>query len=299
MRFSAIVPVLLGLAALVLSFLCLFAGSTPTFLEDYPLLTLNTSQIGQGALDSDLVTSNSQINDVLNLVPESVQDRAEDILNSVARRLGLRDYYSAHLMTYCEGFYEPGPLPNATVSLGDIDRNTTWCSNRTANFEFDPREALQRNLNESGNGNINVTDLNWPSQIDDGLRALHAVQRATFIIYCVAIGLIALATIAAIVSIVFSGRLSACGVLILSFLAFIAIGVASGMVTAIGVIGVRVINQYAEQVGLQAQRGNKFLALTWAATAAMFITVIWWTADCCIGRRNRGYKRAQTEKPPY
>ncbi|KAG8631235.1 hypothetical protein KVT40_000375 [Elsinoe batatas] len=299
MRFSAIVPVLLGLAALTLSFLCLFAGSTPTFMEDYPLITLNTSQIGQNALDSDLVTSNEQVNNILDLVPESIQDQAEDIINTVARRLGLRDYYSAHIMTYCEGFYEPTPTPNATVSLGDIDRNDTYCSNRTTNFQFDPREALQRNLNESGNSNINVSDLNWPSQIDDGLRALRAVQRATFIVYCVAIGLIALATIAAIVSIVFSGRLSACGVLILSFLAFLAIGVASGLVTAIGVVGVRIINRYAEQVGIQAQRGNKFLALTWAATAAMFITVIWWTADCCIGRRNRGYKRAQTEKPPY
>ncbi|PSK42199.1 SUR7 family protein pun1 [Elsinoe australis] len=299
MRFSAIVPILLGLAALVLSFLCLFAGSTPTFLEDYPIITLNTSQIGENALNSSLVNSNPDLAGILDVIPDSIQDRAEDLLNTVARRLGLRDYYSAHLMTYCEGFYEPGPVPNATLSLGDIDRNTTYCSNRTANNQFDPREALQRNLNESGNSNINISDLNWPDQIDQGLDALHAVQRAAFIIYCVSIGLIALATIVAIISIVFSGRLSAFGNMILAFLAFLAIGVASGLVTAIGVVGVRVINQYAEQVGIQAQRGNRFLALTWAATACMFICLLWWTGDCIVGRRNRGRKNAYAEKQPY
>ncbi|PNS18173.1 SUR7 family protein pun1 [Sphaceloma murrayae] len=299
MRFSAIVPILLGLAALTLSFLCLFAGSTPQFLESYSLITLNTSQIGQDALDSSLVNSNSDLANILDAIPESIQDRAEDLLNTVARRLGLRDYYSVHLMTYCEGFYEPGSVPNATLSASDIDRNTTYCSNRTAFFEWDPRDSLQRNLNESGNSNVNVSDLNWPSQIDDGIRALHTVQRATFVIYCVAIGLIALATIAAIISIVFSGRLSACGNILLSFLAFLAIGVASGLVTAIVIIGVRTLNRYAEQVGIQAQRGTGFLALTWSATAAMFICVVWWTADCCIGRRNRGYKPAHQEKPPY
>lgn len=40
MRFSAIVPVLLSAAALILTFLCIFAGSKPGFMEDYSIVTV-------------------------------------------------------------------------------------------------------------------------------------------------------------------------------------------------------------------------------------------------------------------
>lgn len=43
MRFSAILPVLLCAAALVLSFLCLFAGSSKGFMEDYALVTVSST----------------------------------------------------------------------------------------------------------------------------------------------------------------------------------------------------------------------------------------------------------------
>jgi hypothetical protein len=41
MRFSAIIPVLLSAAALVLTFLCLFAGSKQGFMEDYAVVTVS------------------------------------------------------------------------------------------------------------------------------------------------------------------------------------------------------------------------------------------------------------------
>lgn len=40
MRFSALVPFLLSLAALVLSFLCLFAGSKKSFLQGADIMTV-------------------------------------------------------------------------------------------------------------------------------------------------------------------------------------------------------------------------------------------------------------------
>lgn len=83
---------------------------------------------------------------------------------------------------YCEGYYEPTAIPNETVSRNEITRNFTYCSPRSANFQFDPREALQRDLNASGNGWLNVSDLNWPDDIDRGIDAIHIVQRVAFII---------------------------------------------------------------------------------------------------------------------
>lgn len=43
MRFSALIPVVLSAAALILTFLCLFAGSKKGFMEDYAIITVSRS----------------------------------------------------------------------------------------------------------------------------------------------------------------------------------------------------------------------------------------------------------------
>lgn len=40
MRLTAIVPCLCALAAMVLCFLCMFAGNKPGFMEDYHMATV-------------------------------------------------------------------------------------------------------------------------------------------------------------------------------------------------------------------------------------------------------------------
>lgn len=42
MRLSAFLPVVLSIAALILSFLCLFAGSKKGFMDDYAIVTVST-----------------------------------------------------------------------------------------------------------------------------------------------------------------------------------------------------------------------------------------------------------------
>lgn len=296
MRFSAIGPILLGLGALAMTLLCLFAGSTTSFLPEFSLITVNTSQIGQGILNSSYVDSHPELAAILDSIPPFLQDDAEDLLNEALQRLGIRDFYTANLMTYCEGYYEPKAVPNDTVSLGDITRNFTYCSPRSANFQFDPRDALQRDLNSSGNSWLNVSDLNWPDEIDRGIDAIHIVQRVAFIIYCVSIGVIGLATLGSIISFAFSGRISACANIVLALIAFLVVAVASALATAIAVIGARAVDQYAEQVGVTADPGRRFLGLTWGATAAMLVCVVWWSVDCCIGRRGRRKRFSRGEK---
>jgi hypothetical protein len=46
MRFSALLPIAFIATAFVLTFLCLFAGSSRGFMQDYAILTLNTSRLG-------------------------------------------------------------------------------------------------------------------------------------------------------------------------------------------------------------------------------------------------------------
>lgn len=241
---------------------------------------MNTSEIGQNSIDNS-----STIGHLISDIDGNLTATLDGAVADIARRIGVHDFYTANIMSYCEGYFTPTAVPNTTVTSKDIHKNFTSCSNMTAAYNFDPREIIQAELNKTGLSEINISDLDWPSDIDTGLRALHVAQKATFVLYCIGIGLIGVATIFAILSVFLSGRLSAFVNVLLAGLAFLAIGLASAIVTAVVVHGTHLINKYGKVVTISANVGGKFLALTWAATAAMVICSLWWCLDCLVGRR--------------
>jgi hypothetical protein len=178
-------------------------------------------------------------------------------------------------------------MPNATVSKKAIHKNVTSCSNRTAMYSFNPRQTLQMELDKSGHGNINLTDLHWPDQVDKGLKALRVASQAMFVLYCIAIAFAGIAAITALLSIFFTGRLSAFINVLVDLLAFLAIGIASAIATAIAVKAADVINKYGNDIGISAQKGGKFMTLTWVATGVMFLASLVWCFDCIAGRREK------------
>jgi hypothetical protein len=60
---------------------------------------VNTSQIGQGILNSSYVDSHPELAAILDSIPPFLQDNAEDLLNVALQRLGIHDFYTANLMT--------------------------------------------------------------------------------------------------------------------------------------------------------------------------------------------------------
>ncbi|KAK4902563.1 hypothetical protein LTR27_000500 [Elasticomyces elasticus] len=52
LRLLAVIPVIITAIALLLSILCIYAGSKPGMMEDYAAFTLNTSRIGENLLQS-------------------------------------------------------------------------------------------------------------------------------------------------------------------------------------------------------------------------------------------------------
>lgn len=154
-------------------------------------------------------------------------------------------------------------------------------------YSFNPRQTLQQELNETGHSNINLTDLKWPSQVDDGLHALKVASEATFVLYCIAIGFMAVAMLSALLSFSFEGRLSSFINVLIDWLAFLAIGIASAIVTAIITKATDLINKYGNDIGISAQKGGKFLVLTWVATGLMLVASMVWCFDCIVGRRSK------------
>ncbi|EME88066.1 uncharacterized protein MYCFIDRAFT_85950 [Pseudocercospora fijiensis CIRAD86] len=288
MRWFAVGPVICCAASLVLAFLCLFAGSHKGFMEDYALLTLNTSRVGQNIFNTS-ESSSSTLGQLIDNVTNSIESDIQDLITSTARDLGLHDFYSAHLMTYCEGYYKPGPVPNATLSKDDISKNVTQCSNRTAMYSFDPQEILQKELNESGTG-VDLSDLDWPEDIQKGIDAVRISAKATFVLYCIAIGFIGIALVLAAISFCTQGRLSALINVIVDWLAFIVLGIASAIATAIAVKASDVINRYGHDIGVSASKGRNFLIITWVATGLLLLSSILWCVDCCVGGRRKRHQ---------
>jgi hypothetical protein len=247
---------------------------------------LNTSRLGYEVFNTTETSSNPVVSFFKNIT-NTVEGQIQDKFNSFAQELGLDDFYQAHLHTYCEGDYVPGPVPNATLSSSSISKNVTSCSNTTGLFSEDLSTVLQRELNNSGHSNINIKDLGWPSAIDEGYRALGVTARATFVLYCIGVGLIGIAALLALISVFFDGRISALANVIVEVLAFLVIGIASAIATSLAVKGSDIVNKYGNRVGVTASQGNKWLAMTWVATGVVLVASILWCYSCCAGRKSR------------
>ncbi|KAH6638176.1 actin cortical patch SUR7/pH-response regulator pali [Boeremia exigua] len=287
MRFTALLPVLCCTVALILSFLCLFAGHKKDFMEDYHLISLNTSMIGETIINETRSTDTSNpITNLLNSISNTGSEIVNDAIGEVTQRLGIEDFYSAHMLNYCEGQYTPAEAPNATVSESDISKNVTECSKNRAMYKFDPTQIIEDALNRTTGLDVTLDDLNWPEDIDTGIKTLNALMGAMFVLYCIAIALIFVALLAAAAAVLLSGRLSACVNFLISVLAFLSIGLASALVTAVIVKASNIINDKGNEIGLVAHYGGKFLALTWAATGLMLVVVLTWVVEFCIGRRH-------------
>jgi hypothetical protein len=274
----------------------------PLLLAKSPTNTysqLNVSRIGRNLL-SQSSTSTDPLTSFLHNLTDPILKPLENDLNnlatSLAKDLGLKDFYSVHLMDYCDGSYTPGPVPNATLKKSKIDRNVTFCSNRTAMFTFDPTAVLQKSLNDSGLG-ITLTQLSWPDKIEEGIKDLRTAFKAAFILYCMGIGFAFLTLIASALWIGFDvSRGTALIVIALATLAWMCLGIASAIMTAVGVKGEDIIDKYGKPIGVSADRGNGFIGLSWGATACMVLAGMVGCAGCFM-RRKRTTVRPYGEKP--
>jgi hypothetical protein len=293
MRPGAILPIICACAAVALSFLCLFAGHKPGWMEDYHIMTLNTSRVGQNFINDTDATSHlpSFLANMIHNITSSINNDVDAAIESIAKQLGLEDFYSYHMLDYCYGQYEPQPVPSGNVTSKDIHKNVTGCSNQTAMFHFDPDASLQLSLDDN-HVSITLDDLHWPKEIQDNMNNLRVAAKATFVLYCIGIGLALVALFTSLIGCFSSGRVTAFINILVSILAFLAIGIASGIVTAVMVKGTDTINKYGKDIGVDAKRGNKYLALTWAATGAMFLATMIWTLECLAGSRRRTHRRS-------
>lgn len=160
MRLSALFPMACAIVAFVLSMLCLFAGHKPGFMEEYHIITvcfysslleavtniylqLNTSTLGHNLIPTATTSSGSTptatsigsfFSDLAHNVTSTIEGDLDgiigDVADKLAKELGIKQWYSLHLMDMCEGSY----APNATSKGAKL--NVSSCSNQTAMCKF-------------------------------------------------------------------------------------------------------------------------------------------------------------------
>jgi hypothetical protein len=80
----------------------------------------------------------------------------------------------------------------------------------------------------------------------------------------------------------------------LATISFTALLVASIIITIVQSKATKLINKHGNDIGVYAYKGEKYLILTWVAVAAMFLAMLAWVGEFCVGKRNKG--REYTEK---
>jgi len=291
MRWSSLVTLLCAAAALVLSFLCLFAGSTRSFLQNGDLLTLNMSRLGYAG---DAFNTTDGDGGFLDNLINDAQDDINDLINNatteIASQLNISDFYSVHLMNYCKGMYTPDAAVAANGS--DVSKNTTYCSPRNTAFHFNVTQIVQAAIPDE----ITLSDINWPEEVTNAQTLIRTASIATEVLYILGIVFTGLALLGAIFGFFSTGRLSACCNLVIDLLAFISLTIASVLATVVIVKAVNTINKYGDDLGIAATKGKLFLGMTWAAVALMLIATIVSIVQLIKGRQNGTYISEMRQK---
>ena len=139
---------------------------------------------------------------ILNSIESSIKDDLNKAVTDVAKEFNIKDFYSAHVLDYCEGYYTPTPVQNLTTTVSE---NVTHCSNQTSMFHFDPASIIQSELKPG----VNLTDLKWPNTIQDAVRAVELASKVMFVVYCIGASAVGVALLGAILGLYTTGRLSA------------------------------------------------------------------------------------------
>jgi hypothetical protein len=322
-RLIVLFPLALSIVGMVLSALCLFAGHEEGFMEDYAIARLNTSMVGHEIFnftadgeelnqeeesDSDededsswfdnitdpiTDTASDAWDDTLAFVEDTLNDATASAADAVAEALGISEWFSLHVMTACQGMYTPD------ASANDAGFNITSCTDAAPDNRLDLEDMLGSELS-AGPIDITLEDINWPDEVQDAIDLLNTALLALFVLYVLVMAFSGIAILGTVGAFFAPGsRALVLTNMVVSFLAALLSAVASILITVALTEGMDELNKYTEDFGIEGQRGDGFLGLTWGTTGVLIGAFIFWTTSCCFQRRERKRAMARPRKEPY
>ncbi|KAI0601399.1 SUR7/PalI family-domain-containing protein [Biscogniauxia sp. FL1348] len=216
--------------------------------------------------------------DLADILPQSVPTTLT-LQNSIARTLGLHDFYQVGLWNFCEGYLTEG---------------ITHCSKPKTLWWFNPVEIL---LSELFAG----AAIALPSEVNDILNILHIASNIMFGFFLVGLLLSFILIFAS--PVVLYSRWWSLPLGLIAFITSLLVLVATILGTAMSLIAKYALSSQTD-LGVSADIGVKMFAFMWIATA--FTAIAFWIhagmGCCCTSRRDirtgrRSYISTNKEKP--
>ncbi|TPX18899.1 uncharacterized protein E0L32_011377 [Thyridium curvatum] len=321
MRFVIGFPIVLSVVGFVLAILALFAGERRGFLEEYHIIMLNTSALGHTKLlptpagdnkpTTTTTTGGHGIGGFFSKVAHSATAAAGAVESELAKlgdkfadkladEIGIHEFYSLHVMNACEGEF----APNATAPGAGY--NVTNCTEPMNAGQMNVSALLDQQLSVGPLG-LSLSDLGVTRDLQHELNKIPGLLRAIAVLYILGAGLAGLSMLASAAGLFAYARhprstsLANAG---LGALAALLLLVANLVTTVGGSKAAGAINKYGDGIGLRASSGGKFVAITWAAFAAMCLAAAYWTYELFMARKARrsgrgGASRRFGEKQRY
>ncbi|KAK2737766.1 hypothetical protein FQN57_007414 [Myotisia sp. PD_48] len=219
--------------------------------------------------------------DVSDIIPQSVPNTV--ITNSIARTIGLHDFYQVGLWNFCEGYNDEGGI--------------TFCSKPKPMYYFNPVEIIMDEL-------LSGATIALPNAIILALNVVRVASNWMFGLFLTSTILIFLCIFLAPFSIQLSSKTSSAPeyssyyeakrrnkillpLSILSFCAFFTTTVASTVATAMFLIFKLVFANNGQDLNIRAELGVRTLAFMWISALCVFIGFIPQMRNlcrCCCSR---------------
>ncbi|PMD27912.1 hypothetical protein NA56DRAFT_684349 [Hyaloscypha hepaticicola] len=145
---STILPELMSITVFILTTLCLRAGNSPSYMQDYAILSLNTTGL------------------------------KDTFHHNTTAGLPIHDVYNLYMITTCSGYYANNSVPPL---VGVTCSPVSWYS------KFLPSTLLQSDLT-SHSATTNLSSLRFPPTIQDAFNERFNLQlHVAFIFYVIAL----------------------------------------------------------------------------------------------------------------
>lgn len=199
--------------------------------------------------------------DVSEVIPISIPNAV--LLNSIARSLGLHDFYQVGLWNFCQGY---------------LDEGITDCSKPEALWWFNPIEILTDQL-------FSGASIALPSEVNTILTILRIGQQIMFGFFLAGVCLIFVLMLLS--PVVLRSRWWSLPVAILAFLATVLVTVASIIGTAMS-IGAKFALTAQDELNLRADIGIRMFVFMWIASVATILAFFMHAIMGCCCRIDRG-----------
>ncbi|KAL2687242.1 hypothetical protein Neosp_004795 [[Neocosmospora] mangrovei] len=206
--------------------------------------------------------------DVSQVIPISVEN--SNLLNSVARSLGLHDFYQVGLWNFCEGY---------------LDEGVTFCSEPKQFYWFNPVEIMISEL-------LAGAQIALPSE---AVTVLNLLKMGSKIMYAFFMGGISVNFVLIFASLlVIRTRWFSLLLTLLAAIASIFVSVAAIIATVIS-IAAKVALTAQDQLNIRANIGVKMFAFMWIAAIFTDVAFLLHAAMGCCCKPDR--RQASTESP--